>query len=137
MDFSTKLLTLLMLGTFTFLTSCGDEETTDLNQETNVLLEGNWDVTSLTEDGVETIGYEYTSWKMDFSKETPQGGEVEMTIIFTDGTTDQGDADYSIRNEGRQISIDGDEMRIKVDGDELTLTGNMDGTRVELEADRI
>ena len=124
---------LLALGTLA-LTACDDD--LDPREETNDRLVGDWDVTSLTQDGVELIGAGITSFEMEFEKEDPFEGETEWTIICSDGSTQRLGGDYEIEDEGRGIEIEGDDYDVSVDGDELEISGAVNGVRWDIEADR-
>ncbi|WP_116127713.1 hypothetical protein [Lewinella sp. IMCC34183] len=130
---------LFFLGSSLFLTSCNKDEddvTVDPNIEVTTQLEGTWDVESFTEDGVEYIGADITSFEMKFEKEGPSEGEVEMTIIYSEGDVERETSDFKIKNNGKEIRLDESDLEIEIDGDDLTLEGNLDGWRVEIEAER-
>lgn len=131
-----RLLFLLLLSSTFFVTSCGDDDDLDPNEALNNRLEGEWDVTSWTIDGVETIPALINSFTMEFDKEDPNGGETDWTIIDRDGDTQRFRGDYEIENAGTEIDIDGDELDIEIDGDELELEGTFDGDNWRIRADR-
>ena len=132
---------LLLLGGPVLLTGCKKDEddvTVDPNIEINSQLQGNWEVTSYTSDGVEYLGTIFQSLDMDFEKEGPSEGEVEMTLVDSEGSTLIETTDYTVRNNGKEIDLeDVMEFEIDLDGDDLQLEGiDEDGYRVVIKADR-
>ena len=61
---------------------------------------------------------------------------TDWLIIFTDGSTTRIDGDYEIQNDGREIDVDGDDLNIDIDRDNLDMSGNIDGRRWEIEAEK-
>lgn len=99
-------------------------------------LEGNWEVKSLTIDGVEQMSVVLTSFEMEFKSDSDIGGESEWDLIGTNGSSTKVEADYEISDDGTEIDFDGDKFNMDLDGDNLELSGNLGGTRWEIEADR-
>ena len=126
---------LLLVGLFFSANSCQKEEDNP-NESINNQIEGDWDVTSFTLDGVEQMKFSITSFQMDFKKEYAEGGETDWLLIGTNGNTTELEGDYEIQNSGTEIDVDGDDLNLDLDGDELKLSGNIDGQRWEIEADR-
>lgn len=115
------------------LGSC-DNSSPDPNEEMNNKIQGEWDVDSFTQDGVEAVGYFYTSFEMEFKAESSVEGETEWTRIKADGTIVKEKTGYKISNDGQTIKIDDSNLNILFRGNILVLSGNIDGFRVEIEA---
>ena len=73
---------------------------------------------------------------MEYKPTSEFGGETEWVLIDILGASNKAEGDYTIQNEGLEISIDGDELNIEINGNKLELSGNVDGDRWEVEADR-
>ena len=131
-NFNTRLLFLLVASLF-IVPACNNE---DPNEELNNDLIGDWDVESYTVDGQEAIGSVLISFKMEFKKETETGGETEWTLVDFLGATLVAEGDYVIINDGTEIDIDGEELNIRINNDNLFIDGNLDGDRIEIEAER-
>jgi hypothetical protein len=106
-------------------------------------LEGTWDVTSYTEDGVELMGAFLQSFTMDFESYSNADDEGDVEFVLVDAfvgstTTDRGT--YTVKDEGTEIeiTIDGETetFDIELDGDDLTMETVSDGVRYEIEAER-
>lgn len=130
-NFSRIFFSFLLISIISF--GCKKE---DPNETTNNDLAGNWDVTSFTLDGVELIGASLNSFEMEYKQTSEFGGETEWLLVDILGASTRAEGDYTIQNEGLEISIDGDELNIEINGDKLELSGNIDGDRWEVEADR-
>ena len=131
-----KLLPLLALaGACTLGTACDDDDV-DPNEDVNNKIQGDWEVESYTIDGVEQIQFTISRWDMEFTKQGPADGETEWDIVGGNGATSGGEFDYDIENAGTEIDIDGLEFDVDVDGDDLELSGNINGERWVIEAER-
>lgn len=139
MQFS-KLLLLLLLGSATLVSSCGEDDDISANEDVNNRLEGDWEVTSFSIDGSETIPAGVQSFDMEFEKEGPEEGELDWDIVYRPGSGFDPvriRGDYEISNEGREMELDGGiEFDITLNGDDLELAGTVDGRRWEIEAER-
>lgn len=94
------------------LSSCEKEEskTTDptptlnANETAAKKLEGNWEVTSYTEDGVELMAGEYyQSLNVRFTLQTSTTGKMKSTAIYNDNSTDNEEAPFNIVSEGTTL----------------------------------
>ena len=128
-----NLILCLFAGTL-LLGAC--KEDLDPREEVHDQLVGEWEVESFTVDGVESIGTFIQSFEMEYTKQDAFTGETEWTVIDGVGTTTRQESDYTIEAEGREIDIDGDDLDITIVGDDLTLSGNVDGDRWVIEAER-
>ncbi len=99
-------------------------------------IEGQWEVQSLTIDGVEQMDVILTSFELEFKSDSDIGGESEWDLIGTDGSATKVETDYEISDDGTEIDFDGDKFDMDLDRDNLELSGNLGGTRWEIEADR-
>lgn len=126
-------LALLALGTLA-LTACEDD--LDPREEANNRLQGDWDVTSFTRDGVEFIGAGISVYEIEFEKSDAFEGEAEENIIYSSGESERFDLDYEIEDDGNAIEYGDNDLDLEVDGDDLTMSGNVDGFRFEIEAER-
>jgi hypothetical protein len=107
---------------------------TDANATTNSKIVGKtWNVTSFTANGGELIGSVVTSYKLTFTKVDAATGDVTHTMI-QNGLTDVATENYTIRNSGKEISIDGDVLSISISGNTLTMEGNLDGVAAKIVA---
>lgn len=123
-----------LLGLSIILTSCAKEQ--DLNKETNELLCGDWEVTSLTVNGGEYIGSVLTKFDMEFKCETDFGGEAEWSLFPINGTPIFLEEDYEIKLDGRELEFGDDDFDLDLNEDRLELNGNIGGERWEIEAKR-
>lgn len=125
--------TLFMLS-FLFM-ACNKDEKKDPNEATNDKIIGTlWNVRSFTADGVETIKVLYNSMDIRFTKEDSNNGSTRWTIINTLGQATNLDGKYTIRNQGKEIDVDGDLFDITVDGQKLLLSGNVGGEKWVIDA---
>ena len=122
---------ILLLGIL--FTAC---EKTDPNAETNNLLQGDWEVESWTLDGVEQMGSNVNTFDIEFKAETDIGGETEWSFIDVLGQAGKIEADYTVENEGKEIDVEGDDLTVTFSGNVLKLSGNLDGNRWEIEAEK-
>lgn len=128
--FLSSLLTIML-----FLTSCSKEEQTDPNEALNdKIKDTTWVVRSFTADGVETMQVLYNSMDITFTKEDKTNGSTRWKIINTLGQSSNLDGKYTIRNQGKELEVDGDLFDITLDGQKLLLSGNVDGERWIIDA---
>ncbi|MEN0050442.1 MAG: hypothetical protein AAF806_25480, partial [Bacteroidota bacterium] len=111
-------------------------EKPDPNAETNDLLQGDWEVESWTLDGVEQMGSNVNTFDIEFKAETDTGGETEWSFIDVLGQAGKIEAEYNVENEGKEIDVEGDDLTVTFSGNVLKLSGNIDGNRWEIEAEK-
>ncbi|MEL7339581.1 MAG: lipocalin family protein [Bacteroidota bacterium] len=104
-------------------------------------LEGDWDVESFTVDGEETIGFLITSFTLEFEEYDGEEGDFEFVLIGENGASTTTKGEYAINSDGTELDLDYDdgsreEWDISLEGDDLELSGNFDGERIELKAER-
>jgi len=121
----------LLLGII--FTAC---EKVDPNVETNNLLQGDWEVESWTLDGVEQMGSNVNTFDIEFLSQTDTGGETEWSFIDALGNAGKIEADYTVKSEGREIDVEGDDLSVTFTANLLKLSGNIDGNRWEIEAEK-
>ena len=121
-------------------TSCDKD---DDNKETDlrVAIVGDWEVTSFTIDGVEVVGTIVLASKMEFEAYTGSNGDFEWLINYGDGSSENQSGDYEVDQEDKEVELqssDGEVLKLDVDidGDDLELSGNLDGERVVIKAER-
>ncbi|MEM1218503.1 MAG: hypothetical protein AAGH79_06310 [Bacteroidota bacterium] len=105
-------------------------------------LEGTWEVTSYTEDGVELIGFLISAMTIEFEEYGENSGDCNITFILVDGsvlpTTIE---EYECNDDGSEVDlvyVDGtkETYDFTVEGDDLEMEGTIDGSRYEISADR-
>jgi hypothetical protein len=107
----------------------------DKNEETNNLLEGNWTAFSWTLDGDEQLGgILASSFKMEYTSESTTGGKSKWTVINGNGFVTTINRDYTIKNDGKTLSLEGLEFAITFNGDEVKLSGIVQGQDYIVEA---
>jgi len=117
------------------ISSCSKDDPKDPNEVTNDrLVKHSWEVRSFTADGVETMKVLYNSIDMSFTKEDKTNGRSSWRVINTLAQASNLESKYSVRNQGREIDLDGDLMDISVDDNNLTFKGNVGGERWVIEA---
>ena len=131
---SFKLLLLLILGSLSFATGCDEDE--DPNVTTNNRLQGDWEVSSFTVDGVEQI-ITGSVFDMEFEREDPDNGEFEWNF----GPSGIFRGEYEIESNGEEIEFEFDaggrfDMEVDIDGDDLELDGTVDNERWVIEAEK-
>jgi hypothetical protein len=131
-------LLLLVLPGFT---SCDKDDDNDNNSNLRVAIVGDWEVTSFTIDGVEVIGTIILASKMEFEGYSGANGDFEWSINYGDGSSEKQSGDYTVDEEDKEVelqSADGETLKMEADvkGDKLELSGNLDGERVVIKADR-
>ena len=130
-------LSLLILSGFT---SCKKDDK-DNNSDLRAAIIGDWEVTSFTLDGVEVMGTVVLASKMEFEAYSGSNGDFEWSINYGDGSSELQSGDYEVDQEDKEVELqsnDGEILKLDVDidGDELELSGNLDGERVVIKADR-
>ena len=103
---------------------------------TNNRLEGDWEVTSFTMDGVEQI-LTGSTFDREFEKEDPDNGEFEWNF----GAEGVLRGDYEVESNGEELELDFEgggriNMDIEIDGDDLELDGLVNNERWVIEAER-
>ncbi len=126
-------MSLLLLFVFSF-TACKKDK---LEKE----LVGDWEVKSFTIDGVEAKGVAIRASQMEFEKTQDDKGDFEWNINYTDGSSDVENGEYEINTDKKEIVLeDSDGDRIKFDfdleDDELEMSGNIDGQRIVIKAEK-
>jgi len=127
---------MLALASFT-LTSCEkDEDKPSLKAQ----IVGDWKITSYTVDGAEYMGSLVTSSKVEFEPYSGTKGDYEWDIFYADGTSDRSSGDYIVDEEDAVIEIEEDgetyDLEVEINNNKLELSGNMEGFRVILKANR-
>lgn len=100
----------------------------------NQIASGSWTVTSWTANGVELIQSVYNSVIITCTKEDKNNGTVVLAMIDMGGGSQNETDKYMIRNNGKEIEIDGDVLTISVSGTNLTLEGNIQGVAAKITA---
>ncbi len=126
---------LLLVLSLSTLSSCNPE--TVLAKS----LEGDWNVTSFTEDGTELIGFLVNRFDIEYKEYDGDEGDFTFTIIYISGATETLSGEYELNAEGTDIDLtytDGtvEKWDIEVEDDDLTLETNIDGTRYVMNAER-
>nr|WP_321452113.1 hypothetical protein [uncultured Carboxylicivirga sp.] len=116
--------------------SCEDDKTVDPSQQVNQELQGEWDVYSFTADGEEFISYSINSFVINFNCSKDCEGRSKWTLIYTDGSSQRYDYDYEVYNDGNSVTIDGTKYTISFNGSELQLSGNRNGYKWIIEAEK-
>ncbi|MEO0469850.1 MAG: hypothetical protein AAF206_09540 [Bacteroidota bacterium] len=108
-------------------------------------LEGDWEVTSFTEDGVETINADFNSVTIEFEEYDGEEGDFNWVFIGTNGATVTLTGEYTVNGDGSEVdmafqsgSLSGStfEFDLEVDKEELELQGNVNGFNWIIQADR-
>lgn len=131
----------LLLFVLPGLTSCKKDDDKNDNSNLRAAIVGDWEVTSFTIDGVEVMGTVILSSKMEFETYSGSNGDFEWSIHYGDGSSENQSGDYEVDQEDKEVELqsnDGEILKLDVDidGDELELSGNLDGERVVIKADR-
>ena len=131
-DLTLVLLAFLMIG----LVACEKDEDLSPNEVTNNRIQGEWNVSSWTIDGVEEIVPGF-AMDMSFTKTGEANGTTEWRFFDGPVLDELIEFSYEIVNDGQRIDFGGgDIMSLDVSGDFLQLEGNIDGYRWELEAEK-
>ncbi|MEO0640990.1 MAG: hypothetical protein AAFY70_14755 [Bacteroidota bacterium] len=110
-----------------------------------MILEGDWDVTSFTEDGVEVMGTVFTSIQIEFEEYGETEGETNWTFLGTNGASTLVTGDYQLNDDGSEVeisfnsgSLTGEilDFDLDLEDDEMELAGNIDGFRWVIDADK-
>lgn len=138
--FNLAALALLLLASSAF-TSCKKDKDTDDEPTIHEAIVGDWDVSSFTIDGVEIKGTIVQSSTLELDPYTGDNGDFEWTIVYTDGSSEVATGDYEVDAVDQEIKLESDEGDVlkfdfDLDGDDLELSGNLDGERYVLKAER-
>ena len=131
----------LLLLVLPGLASCKKDDDKNDNSNLRGAIVGEWDVTSFTIDGVEVMGTVILASKIEFETFSGSNGDFEWSINYGDGSSENQSGDYEVDQEDKEVELqsnDGEILKLDVDidGDELELSGNLDGERVVIKADR-
>lgn len=135
-------LALLLLVSPSFTSCKKDKDSDDTpKSELRAAIVGEWEVTSFTLDGVEFMNTIIIASKMEFETYSGSNGDFEWSINYSDGSSETQIGDYEVDEEDQEVELqsnDGEIFKLKaeVDGGELELSGNLDGQRVVIKADR-
>lgn len=104
-------------------------------------LQGDWEVTSYTEDGEELINSFISSFTMEYEEYGESAGDFQWTFIEVGGGTTVINGEYICNDDATELDLEFDgggdvEFDFEVDGDELTMEGNVDGFFYVIRADR-
>jgi Lipocalin-like domain len=91
-------------------------------------LEGEWDISSLVIDGLETKGTALTKSTIEFDRKEEHGGEFEWYLAFTDGTAETEEGEYELDAAEKELELsmeDGEIIKfdLEIEEDELELKG--------------
>ena len=116
------------------LTSCNPETVLGRN------LEGDWNITSFSEDGTELIGNLLTSAEFEFGEYDGDEGSFKLTIVDFTGGTSVAQGDYELNADGDEVELiytDGSKETydVTVDGNEMEMVGVIDGFRYEIRGE--
>lgn len=131
-----KILVIAFLAvTSVLFTSCNPETILAKN------LEGTWDITSFTIDGVELIGAGLNSGEFEFEEYDGSEGDFELTFINSAGQTIKSTGEYELNSDGDEIDLNYDtgereEYDIDLEDDEVTLEANFAGELYIIRADK-
>jgi hypothetical protein len=133
----------LFLLVFSSFASCKKDDDDKNNNSSNLrqAIVGEWEVTSFTIDGVEVIGTVILASKMEFEAYSGSNGDFEWSLNYGDGSSETQFGGYEVDQEDKEVelkSADGEVLKLKVDieSDDLELSGNLDGERAVIKADR-
>lgn len=131
----------LLLLTATAMTSCKKDKNDDPAPAPSHAIVGEWDIESFTIDGVEIKGTVVLSSRIKFGEYTGANGNFEWTIVYADGSGEVAAGDYTADEEDGVVELENDNGQTlrfdyEIDGDALELSGNLDGERYELKAER-
>ncbi len=107
-------------------------------------LAGTWDVTSLTQDGVETIGAVFSSYEVyfgEYDKKDGKGDYKQTAVILGTGAAIVENGTYSLNSTGEEVTFTSDAgdittYMLTLDGDNLELEGTVDGYKYIIQAKR-
>lgn len=124
MKLNLKSIIFACLAMFVFL-SCGKDDK-DPNEKVNDQISANsWNVKSFTADGVEQMGFVLNSYEMNYSKEDSNAGTTRWTLINTAGQAQKFESKYTIRNQGKELDLDGDVFEISIKDNKLSMNGSI------------
>lgn len=106
-------------------------------------LEGDWEVTSFTKDGTETMQVLITSFGIEF-EEYDRGndeGDFTFSLIFTDGSSSTLSGEYLVDDDGSNLELtytDGtvENWNLDLEKDDLEMSAVLDGFNYNIRADR-
>ncbi|MEO1417946.1 MAG: hypothetical protein AAFW00_21870 [Bacteroidota bacterium] len=110
-----------------------------------MILEGDWDVKSFTEDGVETMGTIFTSVQIEFEEYGETEGETNWTFLATTGVSTIVTGDYQLNDDGTEVeisfksgSLTGEivDFDLELQDSDMELSGNIDGFRWVIDAEK-
>lgn len=115
----------------------------DADLKTARNLEGDWEVTSFTEDGTETMQVLITSFGIEF-EEYDRGndeGDFTFSLIFTDGSSSTLSGEYLVDEDGSNLELtytDGtvENWNLDLEKDDLEMSAVLDGFNYNIRADR-
>ena len=104
-------------------------------------LEGDWEVTSFTEDGEELINVLFSAVTLEFEEYGSDEGDFNMTFVDVYGSVTPFSGEYECNDDGDELDVTfstGErlEFDFDLDDDELTMEGNIDGYFWIIRADR-
>lgn len=103
-------------------------------------LDGTWNVTSYTSDGVEYIGSFIDSFTITFTKDDKETGTATSTSVSS-GYSSSSTSNYTIGDKAETLRFtytDGsfEEYDMDLKKDEMTLTGNIDGYAYSIQGEK-
>lgn len=115
----------------------------DADLKTARNLEGDWEVTSFTEDGTETMQVLITAFDIEF-KEYDRGndeGDFTFRLIFTNGSSTNLTGEYLVDEGGANLELtytDGtvENWDLDLEKDDLEMSAVLDGFSYILKAER-
>ena len=123
---------IVLFSALVFMASCTKA---DPNEETNDMLNGKWEATSLkTEDNIERITGEITKNELVFQKDSIDGGLMSWNIVTSLIQLEGWNGRYSISNSGTRLSFADKLYIVEFDGDKLNLTALHTESPFDIEA---
>jgi hypothetical protein len=104
-----------------------------------------WDVESFTEDGIESIGADITTMKMEYEAYSGDDGDFTWDITYVDGSNEKVQGEWSVDEADKELNLtftsggaSGGTVTfdIDLDGNNLELEGVLDGFNYRIKADR-
>lgn len=115
----------------------------DVDLKTARNLEGEWEVTSFTIDGVETMASQYSRFVMEYEKydKGNDEGDFTMTLTFVTGETSNLFGEYKIDDDGSNLELSFDSgvvenWNIDLAKDDLDMDAVLSGTSFVIKAER-
>lgn len=127
-------LLLVILACFSSCKKENDHKTGKLGES----ITGKWELSSFTIDGLETMGTVILASKIKFET---CGDGFEWSLNYGDGSSETQTGNYEEDYEDEQVELkssNGEVLKLKIDFDAagLNLSGNLDGERIVIKADR-